>query len=573
MFDRLLSSSLGAKVSLLTLSVALLLGLAGCGGSSNSSSTVITSGPPNITGLSATKGVVGAAVTITGSNFGSTQGSSSVTFNGTAASIVSGSWSNTSIIARVPAGASSGSVVVNVGGIASNAISFSIETPASGSIASTGFGFQCSMSSNACGPNASWPVSVAEPNLLRLWDCGTGTLGQGCRWPDIEFTAPGVYTWTYLDTWLDSIAAQEAADPWGKNSLQVIYTFGFVSCQEIAACVSGGLSACTPAAYQLPNPKGCTMPPDDFTSSLSGSPSFNNFVTALVQHCSPNGNCVKDLIKNYEMWNEPNNPYFWHDTTSTGELEVYQMVYPATQIIRANVPNAVIMTMASTAVPSYTAQWLAYESQYGVGGCSQAGAEGCSDVVAWHQYLNNDQTEVIPEDSGNLQTFTSLASTAVAANKPWRVTETGWQAYDPPYACNGNGTSNFSSSDCIGQMVRWQLLVLSSGGQGLDWYTWDVNIGSQPQYAIAWASMMNYLVGGTFSAPCAVGSDGSTWTCPFTEADGTKAQWVWTTNEGGDNYTVPTGYVDYVDLAGDPAAPVSAGGAAAISVSPLLFEQ
>ncbi len=79
-----------------------------------------TSSPaPSITSLSPVSGAVGTAVTITGSNFGSTKGTSTVTFNGTAATPTS--WSATSIVVPVPAGATTGNVVVTVGGVASNA--------------------------------------------------------------------------------------------------------------------------------------------------------------------------------------------------------------------------------------------------------------------------------------------------------------------------------------------------------------------------------------------------------------------------------------------------------------------
>src|SRR4029077_7715396 len=54
---------------------------------------------PSISSLSITTGAVRAAVTITGSNFGSTQGSGTVSFNGPAASV--SSWSATSIAVTV----------------------------------------------------------------------------------------------------------------------------------------------------------------------------------------------------------------------------------------------------------------------------------------------------------------------------------------------------------------------------------------------------------------------------------------------------------------------------------------
>ena len=80
---------------------------------------------PSITSLSLTTGAVGAPVTITGSNFGSTQGSSTVTFNGTTATSI-GSWTATQIVATVPTGATTGNVVVNASGAASNGVGFTV---------------------------------------------------------------------------------------------------------------------------------------------------------------------------------------------------------------------------------------------------------------------------------------------------------------------------------------------------------------------------------------------------------------------------------------------------------------
>ena len=76
--------------------------------------------------LSPTSGTVGTSVTITGTNFGATQGSSTVTFNGTAATATT--WSSTSIAVTVPAGATTGNVVVTVGGRASSGVNFTVTT-------------------------------------------------------------------------------------------------------------------------------------------------------------------------------------------------------------------------------------------------------------------------------------------------------------------------------------------------------------------------------------------------------------------------------------------------------------
>ena len=92
--------------------------------------------PPAISSLSPSATGVGNAVTISGANFGSTQGSSTVTFNGIAT--VPSSWSASSVVAPVPSGASTGYVVATVGGISSNSVLFTLlPTPTISALSST----------------------------------------------------------------------------------------------------------------------------------------------------------------------------------------------------------------------------------------------------------------------------------------------------------------------------------------------------------------------------------------------------------------------------------------------------
>ena len=69
---------------------------------------------PSITTLSPNVGPVGTVVTITGVNFGSAQGTSTVTFAGTVATPTY--WSPTTITVSAPTGAATGNVIVTVGG-------------------------------------------------------------------------------------------------------------------------------------------------------------------------------------------------------------------------------------------------------------------------------------------------------------------------------------------------------------------------------------------------------------------------------------------------------------------------
>jgi YD repeat-containing protein len=76
----------------------------------------------SISSLTPNSGAVGTQVKIAGSNFGQAQGSSIVTFNGVIATV--NVWNKNSIAAIVPTAATTGPVVVTVGGVASNGVTF-----------------------------------------------------------------------------------------------------------------------------------------------------------------------------------------------------------------------------------------------------------------------------------------------------------------------------------------------------------------------------------------------------------------------------------------------------------------
>ncbi len=85
---------------------------------------------PTITSMTPTSGPVGIVVTLVGTNFGASQGSSTVSLNGTSAVVTS--WSSTSITGLVPTGATSGTFAVTVSAQAANSPSFTVTSLPSG---------------------------------------------------------------------------------------------------------------------------------------------------------------------------------------------------------------------------------------------------------------------------------------------------------------------------------------------------------------------------------------------------------------------------------------------------------
>jgi hypothetical protein len=79
---------------------------------------------PFLNSLTPANGIAGTQVSINGVNFGGTQGTSTVTFNGINAT--PSSWSDTSIIVPVPSFATTGPVAITVNGVVSNGLVFSV---------------------------------------------------------------------------------------------------------------------------------------------------------------------------------------------------------------------------------------------------------------------------------------------------------------------------------------------------------------------------------------------------------------------------------------------------------------
>jgi large repetitive protein len=98
------------------------------GGVNTPANIIFTVPPPQVNSVSPTVGIVGSSVTISGSGFQTSKGTSTVVLNNTTASTTS--WSDTQIVATVPSGATSGPAVITVNGVSSNRdVMFTVPNP------------------------------------------------------------------------------------------------------------------------------------------------------------------------------------------------------------------------------------------------------------------------------------------------------------------------------------------------------------------------------------------------------------------------------------------------------------
>ena len=380
-------------------------------------------------------------------------------------------------------------------------------------LSASSFGMQCGSGKPTNCPNATWPTSIAQPGMIRLWD-------SQVQWHALN-PARGKYNWAKLDLYLDTVAAHQPRD--------VMYTFGYTPCWA--------------AKGPCPMAWGTGSPPDDLTES--GSQSFNSFVTALVDHCSAAGHCVKDLVKYWELWNEANAPHFYNGTVP----QLYSLLAPAVAIVRNKVPGALILTPpVMRADVAWMKQWMNEEDKRG----------RLSDIFSFHLYLLSNRPE---ERFGMVKKIVDLKnSTPGWSNMPWIDSETN---FDPvKFNCDGR----YEADDCVGQMVRWNLLHFAYGAQHVSWFYFNTTIGRNPEYATAYKNMMDWLVGGHFTAECT--SKGDVYTCPFVQANGHHALIVWSVGGKG-TYAAGKEYAGYKDLNGNTA---KISGPVTISQKPIMLE-
>jgi len=152
------------------------------------------SAAPTISNLNPASGAVGSPVTIAGTNFGAAQGTSTVTFNGIAATPTN--WSTTSISVPVPASVPTGSanVIVTVNNVLSNGVTFTVTPPPPISVTVTPVRGGLTINQRL-----SLLVSVQNDpsNLGITWTASGGALSNTTNLSATFIaTSPGVYTIT-----------------------------------------------------------------------------------------------------------------------------------------------------------------------------------------------------------------------------------------------------------------------------------------------------------------------------------------------------------------------------------------
>jgi RHS repeat-associated protein len=205
---------------------------------------------PLVTSISPTSGTAGQFVTIYGTSFGSTQGTSTVTFNGTSAASIT-SWSNTEIVAVAPSTVTTGPVVVTVSSVSSNSnVIFTANNPVISSltppaaavgdqITLTGYGFGATQGSGNVKFNGttagyvSWNDTSVTVSVLSGSTTGPATL-----------TMNGVTSNGVTFTVLEALSVTSTSPTYGAVGSSVTITgTGFGATQSTSTAYFNGAVA------------------------------------------------------------------------------------------------------------------------------------------------------------------------------------------------------------------------------------------------------------------------------------------------------------------------------------------
>jgi hypothetical protein len=363
-------------------------------------------------------------------------------------------------------------------------------------------------------PANGTPVPYQPWGLIRTWDhWGNGNIS----WSGLE-PSRGTFNWTAMDATVNAIT---------NSNVAILHCFGWG-----------------------PSWAGGTAP--------TNIQDWDDFITAFV-------NRYHTKIKYLETWNEAMAGEGFYSGTVPQLALMGQHLYTITKSID---PTVTVLTPDATG-GSYNMS-VFYTNYFAAGGTN-------ADAIAFHGYCSMAGLNQItpPEEIIGIVTALKGAMNAYGqGSKPIFCTEGDWGS-------EGSGGNCPTTDDCVAFMARHYLLMWSLGVSSYAWYDWENNNGSWQwgqmwdptsglnAAGVAYQQLYSWMVGATMSQPYTV--TGSVYTCGFTRPGGYQALAVWDTNRAsGSAYTVPNGYVQYRDLAGNLYS--ISGTTVTIGIKPILLE-
>ncbi len=230
--------------------------------SSDCCSTIFDVSPPVITSPSIVAGPAGTTVTISGANFGLAQGT--ITFNGVQSTPIV--WSSTTLVVNIPAGASSGNIIVTTShGVAADPIPLIVSHPSSFYLTS---------------------AASTTPGLLQLRTWGFPIRSVSYTSSDLVNQPPGDYLIQAFDT---VAGVPNTSDTW-----QSIFPAFFSIFMKQTAGTTGSLFP--KVKLFLNGPSGTPV------CTATGSTALTTAQTSYSLSCTPSANLTVSPSDRYYLW-------------------------------------------------------------------------------------------------------------------------------------------------------------------------------------------------------------------------------------------------------------------------------
>jgi len=228
-------------------------------------------------------------------------------------------------------------------------------------------------------------------------------------------------------------------------------------------------------------------PPWDATDGYLSAPAddagYADFLTALIHRYGPNGSfwkraTAKDPITQWQIWNEPNDKYFWPKQPFAAAY--VRLLKAAAGAIRAAEPTGKVVLGG---LPDYS--WTALKSIYAIPGAASA-----FDVVGVHPYTSTP-AGMIAILSRVRQVMDAHGDSA----KPIAVNEFGWVSdLGETRQLLGFGIDTTRIGQALDVARAMRLLAenrVSLGLSGFDYYSWATQ-ERRGEYGFAYAGLLRY---------------------------------------------------------------------------------
>jgi RHS repeat-associated protein len=451
------------------------------GGGSSSQNVLFTMPKPIISSLLPASGVVGTQVQISGSGFGSTQGSSTLRFNGSSASIVS--WSDTQVVTTVPSTATAGPVTITVGGVPSTPNTyFTIPGPQVSSISPTsgvvgtqvtinGSGFQATRGSSSVYFFSSLSGTVVSWSDTQI----VATVPAGATTGPVKVTVNGSLSSQNIVFTMPNPIITGLSPASGRTGTQVqVNGTGFGTAQGSSTVVFNYINASvvswsdTQIVATVPSTASNGPVKVTVGGVTSNANMYFSVPTPRIDSLSPViggvGNPVTITGAYFQSSQGPNIVSFngagsgissWSDTQINAVVPLYATTGPVTVIVNGATSNSVTYTVPSLVVNSVS---------------PTSGPVGTSVTVNGSGFGSTQGTSTITFNGSAPSSITSWSNTQIVAvvsvttiTGPVKVTVSN---------VNSNVTVNFtvpapsvSSASPLGGGVGTQVTVTGTGFQ------------------------------------------------------------------------------------------------------------